>query len=149
MANAIMERPATRHEVRPRLGELNRRSPAYQAYAAMYAGYTALPIIAGLDKFAHALVDWNMYLAPQVVRMLGVSPSSFMSFVGVVEIAAGVLVAVKPRWGAPVVGAWLIGIIGNLLLIPGYFDVALRDFGLSVGAFSLWRLASEFSSDRA
>ena len=142
MAHTTLERPSVR-EARPRLGELSRRPPSDQAYAALYAGYTVLPFVAGIDKFFHGLVDWNIYLAPQLPRLLGVSADAFMRGVGVVEIAAGVLVAARPRWGSLVVGLWLLGIIGNLMLIPGYFDIALRDFGLSLGAFALWRLSSD------
>lgn len=115
--------------------------PARQAYFLLYAGFAALPIIAGLDKFFHFLVDWNQYVAPQVAELLPVAVNTFMLAVGVIEIAAGVLVAVQPRLGAYVVAAWLWGIIINLLLIPGYYDIALRDFGLSLGAVALARLS--------
>jgi hypothetical protein len=119
--------------------------PAYQAYLILYAGFVALPILAGVDKFLHLLVNWDQYLAPVVTRNLPVSAYSFMQAVGVIEIAAGVLVALQPRIGAYVVAMWLWGIIVNLLLVPGFFDVALRDFGLSLGALALARLSSEFS----
>lgn len=140
----IMERPITAG-VRPRLTEIRHTEPAYQAYFALYVGFTALPIIAGLDKFTHYLADWTRYLAPVVPRVTGMQPDSFMMIVGVIEIAAGILVAAAPRWGSAVVGLWLMGIIGNLLMIPGYLDVALRDFGLAVAAFSLWRLSGQYS----
>src|SRR6185436_4525917 len=97
--------------------------------------------LAGLDKFFQVLVDWDRYLAPLFPRMLGISPETFMSVIGVVEIVAGLLVFFKPRFGGYLVMAWLWGIIVNLLLIPGYYDIALRDFGLSLGALSLARLA--------
>lgn len=139
-----LERPAPTG-VRPHLTEVRGTEPAYQAYSLMYVGYTVLPIIAGADKFTHYLVDWNQYLTPFAARLLGGQVDLFMRGIGLVEIAAGILVAVKPRWGALVVGLWLMGIIGNLLLIPGYFDVALRDFGLALGAFSFWRLSDQFS----
>ena len=115
--------------------------PGEQAYQLLHAGFALAPVLAGLDKFANAMVDWEKYLAPRVAARLPVSPRTYMRVVGVVEIAAGLLVAVKPRWGGYVVAAWLWGIIANLLLIPGYFDVALRDFGLSLGALALGRLS--------
>ena len=118
--------------------------PAAQAYLVLLAGFAALPVIAGLDKFAHALVNWDMYLAPQVERLLPVSGHTFMLAVGVIEIAAGALVAFRPRIGAYVVAAWLWGIIINLLLAANFYDIALRDFGLSLGAVALARLSREF-----
>jgi uncharacterized membrane protein YphA (DoxX/SURF4 family) len=118
--------------------------PAYQAYLILYAGFTALPVLAGLDKFLHLLVNWDQYLAPLVTQILPVTAHTFMLVVGVIEIAAGILVAIQPRIGAYVVALWLWGIILNLLLVPGFYDVALRDFGLSLGALALARLSREF-----
>ena len=118
--------------------------PAYQAYQILYFGFIAAPALAGLDKFTNLLTDWNQYLAPAVERLLPFSGHTFMLLVGIVEMAAAVLVAMRPRIGAYVVAAWLLGIILNLLLIPGYFDVALRDFGLALGALALARLSEEF-----
>jgi hypothetical protein len=115
--------------------------PAYHAYLILHIGFAVLPIVAGLDKFLHLLVDWNQYLAPLATQLVPVSGDTFLSVVGAVEIAAGLLVALRPRIGAYVVAAWLWGIILNLLLIPGYYDVALRDFGLSLGALALARLS--------
>jgi hypothetical protein len=117
---------------------------ARQAYLILYAGFVALPILAGVDKFFHLLVDWDQYLAPVVTQILPVSPHTFMLAVGVIEIAAGVLVAVRPQIGGYVVALWLWGIIVNLLLVPGFYDIALRDFGLSLGALALARLSREF-----
>jgi uncharacterized membrane protein YphA (DoxX/SURF4 family) len=105
-------------------------------------GFTVAPVIAGLDKFFNLLVDWTQYLTPLVPRWTGIDPAGFMMAVGVIEIVAGILVAVKPKLGALIVTVWLWGIIGNLLLVPGYFDVALRDLGLSLGALALARLAA-------
>src|SRR5438094_1141286 len=93
--------------------------PAYQAYLILYAGFIALPILAGLDKFFHVLVNWDQYLTPVVTQVLPLTAHSFMLIVGVIEIIAGVLVALQPRIGAYVVAVWLWGIIVNLLLIPG------------------------------
>lgn len=122
--------------------------PAYQAFLTLYAGFVALPVIAGADKFFHLLVNWDQYLAPAVANLLPVSGHTFMLVVGVIEMAAGVLVALWPRVGAYVVALWLWGIILNLLLAGGFFDIALRDFGLSLGALALGRLAAEFGRPR-
>ncbi|MFL5342500.1 MAG: hypothetical protein ACJ8F7_20330 [Gemmataceae bacterium] len=120
--------------------------PAYQAYLILCVGFAVLPIVAGLDKFCHVLVNWDFYLAPIVTRILNVSAHSFMLAVGVIEIVAGLLVAARPRIGAYVVMAWLWGIIINLLLVPGFYDIALRDFGLSLGALALARLSLDFNA---
>jgi hypothetical protein len=119
--------------------------PAYQAYQILYIGFIVAPFVAGLDKFTHFLTNWNQYLAPAVERLLPVSGHTFMLLVGIVEMAAAVLVAVRPRIGAYIVAVWLLGIILNLLMIPGYFDVALRDFGLALGALALAGLSEEFA----
>jgi hypothetical protein len=115
--------------------------PSYQAYQILHLGFTAAPILFGLDKFFHVLVNWDMYLAPIVSRWLGGHGHLFMLVAGVIEIAAGLLVAFRPRIGGYVVALWLWAIIVNLLLYPGYFDIALRDFGLSLGALALARLS--------
>jgi hypothetical protein len=115
---------------------------AYQAYRILQVGFIAAPIIAGLDKFFNILVNWQQYLAPFVGNLI--APSLFMSVVGLVEIAAGIGVAIKPRIFAYVVAAWLMGIILNLLILPGYFDVALRDLGLALGALALGRLSEKY-----
>src|SRR5215211_872277 len=113
----------------------------YQAYALMRLAFIVAPIAFGIDKFANVLVDWPVYLAPWINDIAPGSGQDIMYLVGGVEILAGVLVAVKPRYGAPVVAAWLAGIIVNLLTVPGFYDVALRDFGLLLGALTLARLA--------
>jgi uncharacterized membrane protein YphA (DoxX/SURF4 family) len=104
--------------------------PAYQAYVILHVGFAVLPVIAGSDKFFHLLVNWDQYLAPIVTQYLPVSGHTFMLAVGVIEIVAGLLVAIRPRIGALVVALWLWGIIVNLFLVPGFYDIALRDFGL-------------------
>jgi hypothetical protein len=119
--------------------------PAYQAYQLLYLGFIVAPLVAGLDKFTHLLTDWDMYLAPVVAGLLPFSAHTFMLIVGVVEIGAAALVALRPHIGAYVVAAWLAGIVVNLLLIPGYLDIALRDFGLMLGALALARLSEEFA----
>jgi hypothetical protein len=118
--------------------------PAHQAYVVLYVGFIVLPLVAGLDKFFDLLVNWDGYLAPVVTQTLNVSAHSFMMVVGVIEIIAGLLVAVRPNIGAYVVMLWLWGIVINLLIIPGYYDIALRDFGLSLGALALARLSAQF-----
>jgi hypothetical protein len=114
---------------------------SHQAYQILHLGFTILPIVAGLDKFFAALADWDRYLAPVFPQVLGVSPETFLSVVGVLEIVAGLVVFFKPRLGGYLVMLWLWAIILNLLMIPGHYDIALRDFGLSLGALSLARLA--------
>jgi hypothetical protein len=125
---------------------LRTQSPAYQAYQLLHLGFIVAPVVAGADKFVHFLVNWDQYLSPVVTRMLPVSGHTFMLGVGLIEIVAGLLVAFMPAVGGLVVGAWLCGIIINLLSIPGYYDIALRDLGLALGAFALARLATEFNS---
>jgi len=120
-------------------------SPAHQAYRILHFGFTVAPILAGLDKFFHLLVNWDQYLPRVVANISPVSPHSLMLIVGVIEIVAGIGVALKPRIFAYIVAAWLALIIINLLLIPGYFDVALRDFGLFLAALALARLSQQFS----
>ncbi|PYR41133.1 MAG: hypothetical protein DMF93_09255 [Acidobacteria bacterium] len=120
------------------------QSPAYQAYQILHLAFVVAPILAGADKFFHVLVNWDQYLSPAIARMLPVSGHTFMLAAGAIEVVAGLLVAFMPAVGGLVVGAWLCGIIINLLTIPAYFDVALRDLGLALGAFALARLAAEF-----
>ncbi|GGN02447.1 hypothetical protein GCM10009721_32110 [Terrabacter tumescens] len=118
--------------------------PAYQAYAVLRTAFVVAPIVFGLDKFSNVLVQWDQYLAPVLSRPLPVTPHQAMYAVGVVEVVAGLVVAFHPRLGALVVAAWLGGIILNLLLLPGFYDVALRDFGLLLAAVALQRLATRF-----
>jgi hypothetical protein len=132
------------HHVLSRTRERLRSDPAYQGYLVLRIGFTVAPILFGLDKFFNVLVHWEQYLAPWVDGLLPGSASAAMQLVGVVEIAAGLAVALKPRYGAYLVAAWLGGIIVNLLTYPGYYDVALRDFGLALAALTLARLASKF-----
>jgi hypothetical protein len=133
----------------PRAASAERTLPwgdaRFQAYALLRVGFAAAPILFGLDKFAEVLVDWPIYLAPWVNDLAPGSAQDFMYVVGAVEILAGVAVAVKPRFGAYLVAAWLGGIIVNLLSHSGYYDIALRDFGLLIGALALGRLAASYS----
>nr|WP_141824814.1 hypothetical protein [Humibacillus xanthopallidus] len=118
--------------------------PTFQAYAVLRGAFVIAPIVFGLDKFTNLLVHWDQYLAPVLSQALPVSPHQAMYAVGVVEVVAGLLVAVHPRFGALVVAAWLGGIILNLLLLHGFYDVALRDLGLLLSAVALQRLATRF-----
>jgi len=116
------------------------KNPSYQAYQLLHWGFVLVPIIAGLDKFFMKLTDWTMYLWHPLGIVFG-SPETFMRIVGGVEILAGCLIAFKPKIGAPIVAAWIAGIIVNLLLLGSYYDIALRDLGLCVAAIALWRLS--------
>jgi hypothetical protein len=119
--------------------------PGYQAYQILHFGFTVAPMVAGLDKFFGLLVDWDQYLPSFVNNLVGGQGHALMYGVGVIEIVAGLGVWFKPRIFAYVVAAWLLLIIANLLLIPGYYDVALRDLGLALGALALGRLSQEYS----
>lgn len=122
----------------------DRQDPAWQAFTLLRTVFTIAPIVFGVDKFFNLLTDWPAYLAPIATDILPVTAQQFMYAVGVIEIVAGLTVFLAPRYGSLLVAAWLAGIIVNLLLVPGYFDVALRDFGLFVAALALFRLS--FSS---
>ncbi len=120
------------------------RDARYQAFALMRLAFTVAPIAFGLDKFFNVMVDWPIYLAPWIDDIAPGSAQDFMYFVGATEIVAGIAVALKPRYGAYLVAAWLGGIVVNLLTHSGYYDIALRDFGLMLGALSLARLAAVY-----
>jgi uncharacterized membrane protein YphA (DoxX/SURF4 family) len=120
------------------------RDPRYQAFVLMRIAFTVAPIAFGLDKFLNVMVDWPIYLAPWINDIAPGSGQEFMYFVGATEILAGVIVALKPRYGAYVVAAWLAGIVLNLVTHSGYYDIALRDFGLMLAALTLARLASVY-----
>ena len=129
----------------PRSNEL-RRDPAAQAFLMLRIAFTVAPILFGLDKFANVLTDdWTKYLSSDFNSLLPGTATTGMYIVGVVEIAAGIVVAVAPRFGGYLVALWLGGIILNLLLVGGYGDIALRDFGLMLGALTLTRLATAYS----
>jgi uncharacterized membrane protein YphA (DoxX/SURF4 family) len=115
---------------------------AEQAFQILRLGFTVAPILAGLDKFFHVLVDWDKYLSPTANNVLGGYGHQFMLVVGIIEIIAGIGVFLKPRIFAYIVAAWLLLIIVNLLTLPGYYDVVLRDLGLMLGALALGRLSS-------
>lgn len=120
-------------------------NPSFQAFSLLRVGFTVAPILFGLDKFLGLLAaDWTVYLWSGAVSALPGSAATIMAAVGVIEIVAGILVAVRPRLGGYVVAGWLAGIIVNLLLVGDFFDIALRDFGLLLGALTLARLATAF-----
>ncbi|WP_426990214.1 hypothetical protein [Pseudarthrobacter sp. Y6] len=123
-------------------------APDRQAFFLLRTVFTVAPILFGLDKFTNILTDWTIYLAPVATSVVPVSAQTFMYIVGVAEIIAGIAVAVRPRFGALLVAVWLLGIIINLLVLGSFHDVALRDFGLLVGALALNRLSPAGSRRR-
>jgi len=144
IATTTTEMNMTRERSTERAGE-----PARQAYRLLHWGFVAAPLIAGLDKFFNLLAHWDKYLAPSLQSLSPLSAAGSMYVVGVVEIVAGVVVALRPRIGAWVVAAWLAGIIVDLLLVGGYYDVALRDFGLCIAALALARLSVTYDRPEA
>jgi hypothetical protein len=122
--------------------------PVAQAFWLLRVGFVVAPILFGLDKFFDKLVDWKIYLAPEIDDLIPGNAHQAMLIVGVIEIIAGLVVAVKPRFGGYLVAAWLAGIIVNLLILGEYYDVALRDFGLLIGALALARLTAGMEGRR-
>jgi len=127
--------------------------PAYQAYQILHVGFTLALLLSGIDKFFHFLVNWDAYLSPAYASIVGGHTHTLMLVVGAIEIIAGIGVALAPRFFSYVVAAWLVGIIVNLCLIPAsnpmpHYDVALRDFGLFLGALALGRLSQAYSAHR-
>ncbi len=120
------------------------RDPVTQAFWILRIGFTVAPILFGLDKFLDWLVDWRIYLAPEINDLIPGNAHQAMLAIGVIEIVAGLVVAVRPKWGGYLVAAWLAGIIVNLLLQADFYDIALRDFGLLLGALALARLATAY-----
>jgi len=138
-AGGVPAEPAPRHAA-------DIHDPVYQAYQILHIGFTVAPILAGLDKFFHLMVNWDNYLCPLANRVLGGHGHEFMLVVGVIEVVAGLGVAIWPKVFSYVVAIWLLGIIINLLLIPAsnpmpHYDIALRDLGLCLGALALGRLS--------
>lgn len=125
------------------------RGPAFQAFALLRTVFTVAPILFGLDKFFNLLTDWTHYLAPWIDDIVPGDAATAMRIVGVIEIVAGLLVAVAPRIGGYVVALWLAGIIVNLVTLGRYYDVALRDLGLLVAALALARLAQAHHQEAA
>ena len=121
-------------------------NPAFQAFALLRLGFTVAPVLFGLDKFLDWLVDWRIYLAPEINDLVPGDAHQALLVIGVIEIVAGLVVAVRPRFGGYLVAAWLAGIIVNLLLQADFYDIALRDFGLLLAALTLARLAAVFDA---
>ena len=117
------------------------KTPARQAYEVLHWGFVAAPAIAGLDKFSDLLTNWDKYLAPAIARSSPMPVHDTMMVVGAIEVVAALVVALKPKVGAWIVAAWLLGIIVDLALLGGAWDIALRDFGLMLGAIALARLS--------
>ena len=134
--------PSTWH----RLVDRFKSDPGYQAFVLLRIGFTLLPIAMGVDKFFNVFVNWESYLAPWINDLSPLSAMHTMHVVGVIEIVAGLLVALKPRYAAYVVAGWLAGIVVNLLTYSGYYDIALRDFALMLTALTLGRLAWKYDS---
>jgi uncharacterized membrane protein HdeD (DUF308 family) len=122
-------------------------TPSQQAYLLLHTILTIAPILAGADKFFHVLADWDKYVSPLMASLSPVPVHTLMLVAGVVEIAAGLIVYFRPRFGGWLVAAWLWAIILNLLAFPAYLDIALRDLGLSVAAVALARLSIDFDSN--
>jgi hypothetical protein len=145
MSTSTLEaQPRAGHRLPASFAQALRRDPAYQSFWLLRIGFTVAPIAFGADKFANLLVNWEKYLAPWIRNISPFTASGTMHAVGVIEIVAGLVVAVRPRYGAYVVAAWLGGIIVDLLSYSSYYDIALRDFGLMLGALTLARLASRY-----
>jgi hypothetical protein len=125
-------------------GSHSLHDPVYQAFMLLRTAFTVAPIAFGVDKASNLLTDWQSYLSPTIDQLVPGTAHQLMLLVGLVEVIAGVLVGLRPRLGAYLVAGWLAGIIVNLLLIPGFYDIALRDFGLLIAAFALARLAQAF-----
>jgi len=123
--------------------------PTAQAFWLLRIAFVVAPIVAGIDKFFDKLVDWKIYLAPEINDLIPGNAHQTMLIIGVVEIVAGLVVAVRPMFGGYLVAAWLGGIIVNLLILGDYYDVALRDFGLLIGALALARLATAVARRQA
>ena len=131
---------------RTHVRNLAQASASYQAYQILHVAFVIAPLVAGIDKFFHLLANWDMYLAPAIARLSPIGGHNLMLVIGGIEILAGLLVAIKPRVGAYVVATWLVAIVINLLMVPGFYDVALRDVGLALSALALGRLSQDFSS---
>lgn len=119
--------------------------PAYGAFLLLWIGFIAIPLIMGMDKFFNVLTNWEGYLAPWIANLSPLTAQGTMMAIGVVEVIAAVSMALRPRYAAYVVSLWLAGIIVNLLSYPGFYDVALRDFGLMVAAVALALLARTYT----
>ena len=141
-------RPIQPHRIPAAERAASFEDPAYQAFWLLRVAFVVAPILFGLDKFAHVIVDWDRYMAPELTDLFNTRAHTLMYGVGAVEIIAGLVVALRPRFGGYLVAAWLAGIIANLLLMADYYDIALRDFGLLLAALTLARLATAYPLHR-
>jgi hypothetical protein len=141
--------PSTTSPTTPSAASSVLADPVLQAFWLLRVGFTVAPILFGIDKFAHVLVDWDTYLAPEFTDLFHAQAHTLMYGVGAIEIVAGLVVALRPRFGGYLVAAWLAGIIVNLLMLGDFYDIALRDFGLLISALALARLASAPALRRA
>jgi len=128
--------------------DANFGDPRYQAFEILHWGFVAAPVLAGIDKFLRVLANWDVYLSPAFARISPFSVHGTMQMVGVIECIAGIAVAIRPRYGAYIVAAWLAGIILNLLLLGNFYDIALRDLGLGLAALALGRLSKSYDKSR-
>jgi uncharacterized membrane protein YphA (DoxX/SURF4 family) len=149
MAVTTLQRRSPRYDDATSIDDGDWADPRYQAFALMRVAFTVAPIAFGLDKFFNVMVTWPTYLAPWIDDIVPGSGQDIMYVVGAVEIVAGLAVALKPRVGALLVAAWLGAIIVNLLTYSGFYDIALRDFGLLLGALTLARLAAVYDRPAA
>jgi uncharacterized membrane protein YphA (DoxX/SURF4 family) len=151
MSTALRQETERRRPVAAAPSEvpIARGDPRYQAYLTLRIGFVALPLVMGIDKYFNLLTSWPQYLADWIDRIVPGTAQQFMYAVGAIEIAAGLLVAFRPRWGAYVVALWLGGIIINLVSYGEWYDVAVRDFGLMLGALALARLAAHYDRSPA
>ena len=145
MSTTFTHQPATLSAVSARL----KGDPAYQAFWLLRIGFTVAPIAFGLDKFFGLLTNWDQYLAPRINDIIPGTAHQAMYLIGIIEIVAGIAVALRPRFGGYLVAAGLGGIILNLLLLQDFYDVALRDFGLLLAGLTLARLATAFPQGAA
>jgi uncharacterized membrane protein YphA (DoxX/SURF4 family) len=146
MSSMTLHRPVAMADGAKASMRAHRREPAYHAYLVLRVAFTVLPLGMGIDKYFNAMVDWPIYLAGWIHNILPGTPQEVMYAVGGVEILAGVLIALKPRYASYVVAAWLAGIVINLFSHPGFYDIAVRDCVLMVAALALARLASVYDS---
>jgi hypothetical protein len=144
MATTTLDHPQIRTDAQTTGVSGRLADPVFQAFSLLRVGFVVAPILFGLDKFFDWLVDWKIYLAPEINDLVPGNAHQAMLAVGAIEIVAGLVVAVKPKFGGYLVAAWLAAIIVNLLLQADYYDIALRDFGLLIGALALARLATAF-----
>lgn len=140
-----METANVKNQTHPEVVDVMTHS--HQAFRILQFTFVVAPLIAGADKFFNFLTNWEMYLTPLVPKLTGIGAHPFMMAVGVIEILAALLVAFKPKIGSAVVAAWLAGIIVNLLLVPGFFDIALRDLGLCLAALALFKLSNAYDGN--